>query len=181
MTPNRIIPIVLGLAAGATLLGGLALSLSRARAAATPVGIANPGDEIVPGGDVATQEDQTAYCGDKRPKDFGFPEFDTAYSFVSMTWKKGGSASYMVRKGTADEIAAFYQARLAQSGWKGIADKPLTFNPVDPSGKKLPQRKGRELTWHKQKDPRELRLMVLDIPQKGSTAQATLSWSPLRQ
>jgi len=117
--------------------------------------------------------------GRKRPEQFGLPTFPSASDYHSLELgKRQGSTAYFVKKGTSAEIARFYIEKLGAAGWQYKWKRSTEARPGE-AGKTLLM-KGTRVRWVLPREGKQLTLLTLDDPQEGRTAQAVLSWSPLK-
>ena len=127
-----------------------------------------------------TRPERPVVGGKKRPKDFGLPEYPTAYGFLSADdgTPDRGSAAFSVRKGTAKEIAAHYRKTLPSFGWTFQEEHPAKQRPGTGAVPNPPTVTGVRQMWVDGDGKRRLNVLALDFIQLKSTAQVVLSWSP---
>jgi hypothetical protein len=115
----------------------------------------------------------------KRPKDYGLPEFSTAYAFRTSDdgTSNRGSSAFSVRRGTAKEIAAFYRKTLSES-WVFKDERPAKQRPGTGAVPNPPTVTGLRQEWVESNRKRRLRVLALDFIQLKSTAQVAISWFP---
>lgn len=132
---------------------------------------------------VGTADDRpAAIAGRKSPKDFGFPVYPSAFEFHSTEiGQEQWSAAFSFREGKAVDVAAFYQQKLEPMGWQYRSKTPTTQKPGDAAHPGPGTATGWKLLWTKPDTGRQLELIALDLPQKGSAGQAVLSWAPAQR
>lgn len=115
----------------------------------------------------------------KAPSAFGLPAYPGAAKFHSLeTDAQTGSVSFSLQKDSAAEVARFYRKSLPERGWKLDWERPARETTQVPGGKQPKILKGLRQSWTRAEDDRVLLLLAVDYPQKRSSAQAVLSWSP---
>lgn len=137
-------------------------------------------DAPQPTGDTASiAAPGAAIKGRKRPEQFGLPSYPTASDYHSLEiGKSEGSTAYSVKQGSSAQIARFYIEKLGAAGWQYDWKRDTEVTP-GVQGKHVAL-KGTRIRWIRRRERKQLTLLTLDDPQKGRTAQAVLSWSPLK-
>ncbi|MGV3723491.1 MAG: hypothetical protein ACO1SX_21560 [Actinomycetota bacterium] len=134
----------------------------------------------VPTGDTASiAAPGAAIKGRKRPEQFGLPSYPSATDYHSLELgKHQGSTAFSVKHGSSAQISRFYIEKLGAAGWQYDWKRDTEVSPGD-KGKRFTL-KGTRVRWIQRRERKQLTLLTLDDPQKGRTAQAVLSWSPLK-
>jgi hypothetical protein len=115
--------------------------------------------------------------GRKSPGAFGLPVYPGAFDFHSMeSTKEIGSASFSIKRGTADDVVQFYMLELGSKGWVFQWQRPATETPGPKGGSLVFQ--GARARWTSADSARQLTLLALNDPGKDRTSQAVLSWAP---
>ncbi len=116
--------------------------------------------------------------GRREPAEFGLPNYPGGVAYHSIVFKREeGSVAFSVRKGSATDILAHYDRALAADGWQGgkrVAARQELGEPG--SGRRIAT--GWRSAWQHPTRHRWLTVLALDLPQRGSSAQALLTWSP---
>jgi hypothetical protein len=121
---------------------------------------------------------RTPVAGQKLPSEFGLPNYPHAFAYHSQEYgPHEGSVAFSVERGTAAEVARFYRERLGNSGWRLLAERPVTQSPGDPAAGTQVTLHGVRQQWLRGDGSRELRLLALDYARGRSKAQVALSWS----
>ncbi len=117
--------------------------------------------------------------GTKPPGAFGLPAYPGAFAFHSMeAGAENGSVAFSISRGSARDLSGFYRKNLPSRGWRLESERGA--RQVAPATATLPERtlKGVRQVWTREADRRRLMLLALDFPQRRSSAQVVLSWSP---
>jgi hypothetical protein len=133
-----------------------------------------------PTGDTAAiAAPSAAIKGKKRPEQFGLPSYPSASDYHSLEMgKQQGSTAFSVKQGSSAQITRFYIEKLGAAGWQYDWKRDTEVSPGD-KGKSVTL-KGTRVRWIQRRERKQLTLLTVDDPQKGRTAQAVLSWSPMK-